>query len=247
LDAACLPFDLERGPVFRADLFSRHESEHVLLITAHHIAIDGWSLWVLLDELGLLYRAAKSGVANVLSERASSYSDFVRFQTEMLAGPEGERLREYWSRAFEGGLNVLDLPTFRPRVANRSHRGASHSFELDEALSDKLRTLARAEGATLYTVLLAAYQVLLSRYAGQQDFVIGSPASARGKAEFAEMVGCLFNVVPLRAELSNNPTFKEFLSQTSQTVLGALEHQDYPSHLLAGHAQPGREHTQPGR
>jgi len=237
VEEAHRPFDIEHGPVFRARLFTCSNSEHVLLLAAHHLVIDGWSCWALLDELREIYTAERSSLAPLTFQ----YSDYVRWQNEMLAGPQGELLWNYWQEELSGDLPVLNLPTFRARPRAQSFRGASHPFHLAKDLTRRLQETAKAEGATLYTVLVAAFLALLHRYSGQKDILIGSPAAGRTRAEFEGIIGCFFNAVVLRAKLSGDEPFNEFLQQVRGTVLRALEHQDYPSHLLAQRLQPKRQ------
>nr|QEO74785.1 AMP-dependent synthetase and ligase [uncultured bacterium] len=230
---AYLPFNLERGPVFKAVLFKGAAEGDVLLLVVHHIVFDGWSLWVLLDELATLYAAQLKNVPAVLPDINVQYGDFVRWQSELLAGREAERLWDYWRRELEGELPVLSLPIFKERPAVQTFRGASHMFVLNERLIERLRALAKEEGATLYTVLLAVFQVLLHRYTGQDHLTVGSPTSSRSRNDFERVVGCFFNAMVLVAKPKGGLTFREHLKRVRQTVLGALAHQDYPSHLLA--------------
>ena len=241
VEEAHVPFDIEHGPVFRARLFTCSRSEHVLLLVAHHIVIDGWSFWVLLDELREVYTAEKNQITPSLASLTFQYSDYVRWQSEMLASPEGERLWNYWQTELSGDLPVLNLPTFRARPRTQSFHGASHAFNLGEDLTQRLKVMAKAEGATLYTALVAAFLVLLHRYSGQEEILIGSPAAGRTHAEFEGVIGCFFSAVVLRANLSGDPPFNEFLQQVRATVLRALEYQDYRSHLLAQRLHPKRQ------
>ncbi|GAB1543387.1 hypothetical protein NUACC21_60610 [Scytonema sp. NUACC21] len=235
------PFDLESGAVLRVNLFTTREGEYVLLLTVHHIASDFWSLEVLINELCLLYFIEKAGVLASLPSLTLQYTDYVRWQSQMLAGSEGERLWSYWQKQLSGVLSVLDLPTDRPRPPVQTYRGASHSFKLNEELTQNLAELAKAEGATLFMSLLAAFQVLLYRYTNQEDILVGSPTTGRSRNEFAGIVGYFANPVVLRANLSQNPSFKEFLSQVRSTVLGAIAHQDYPFPLLVERLCPKRD------
>jgi Condensation domain len=238
-------FDLERGPLLRVSLIMRSAHEHVLLMVVHHIVVDFWSLAVLLDELGVLYPAECAGAKASLPPLEISYTDYVRWQAEMLSSPAGERLWAYWQKQLAGQLPVLDLPTDRPRPPVQTHRGASNEFTLDEALSSRLRALAREQGATLYTVLLAVFQVVLSYHTGQEDLQVGSPMVGRSRAEFEGIVGLFTNPVVLRADLSGNPAFADFLAQVRQTVLAALEHQDFPTVLLVERLHPFRDPSRP--
>jgi hypothetical protein len=231
--------------VLRVNLFTCSAQEHVLLLVVHHIAIDFWSLAVLLTELGVLYPAEKAGVKALLPALDSQYTDYVRWQAEMLAGPEGERLWAYWQKQLAGQLPLLELPTDRPRPPVPTYRGASYDFHLNYELSSRLKALAKAQGATLYMVLLSAFQVILHHHTGQEDLLVGSPVLGRSRAEFEGIVGLFTNPVILRANCSGNPTFEGFLGQVRQTVLAALEHQDYPTLLLVERLHPARDLRRP--
>jgi len=245
LEEAYRPFDLERGPVLRVNLFAGPGTEHVLLLTVHHIVVDFWSLALLLTELGSLYRADTTRVQVQLPALGTQYTDYVHWQAEMLAGPEGDRLWAYWRRQLAGQLPLLELPTDRPRPAAPTYRGASYDFNLSDELSSRLKTLAKAHGATLYMVLLAGFQVLLHHHTGQDDLLVGSPVLGRSRAEFEGIVGLFTNPVILRANCSGNPTFEGFLDQVRKTVLAALEHQDYPTLLLVERLRPARDLSRP--
>jgi hypothetical protein len=240
VEEAYRPFDLERGPVLRVHLFTCSAREHVLLLVVHHIVIDFWSLAVILNEIGVLYSAEKAGVQALLPPLASQYSDYVRWQAEMLAGPEGERLWAYWQKQLAGELPLLELPTDRPRPPVPTYCGASYDFHFDDELCRQVKALAKREGATLYMVLLAAFQVILHHHTDQEDILVGSPVLGRSRAEFEGIVGLFTNPVILRANCSGNPTFEAFLGQVRSTVLAALEHQDYPTLLLVERLRPAR-------
>jgi len=245
LDEAYRRFDLERGPLLRVALFTRSAREHILLLVVHHIVIDFWSLAILLDEIGVLYPAEKTGAQVILPPLTLRYTDYVRWQAELLASPEGDRLWAYWQQQLAGQLPVLELRTDRPRPAIPTYRGASHDFAMSAELSSGFKALARTHGATLYTALLATFQILLSHHTGQEDLLVGSPMAGRSRAGFEGIVGLFTNPVVLRANLSGNPTFREFLDQVRHTVLSALEHQDYPAVLLVERLRPPRDLSRP--
>ena len=226
-----LPLDLEQGPPMRVKLFTRSAHEHVLLLTLHHIALDYWSLAVMLDELSALYHTGAAPPAPPPTEL--QYTDYTRWQTEMLAGPEGERLWTYWQKQLAGSQPTLNLPIDRPRPSVPTYRGATHAFKLSEELTRRLTEIADAEGTTLYTILLAAFHALLYRYTGQKDILVGSPTSGRVRAQFEGIVGYFVNPVVVRARLDGDPTFADLLRQVRDTTLAALDHQDYPFALLA--------------
>jgi amino acid adenylation domain-containing protein len=224
------PFDLSTGPLFRARLYRRGPGEHVLIMTVHHIVADGWSGWLLLQELAVLYGAHGGGSASTLPLPGVEYADYVQWQRDQLAA-QGEALWAYWQKRC-AGIPALGLSTDRPRPPVPSQRGATHRFTLDAALSQQLRALARSEGTTLYTVLLAAFQILLHRYTAQDDIAVGSPTFGRSEPRFEAVVGHFVNMLVLRADLSGRPSFRAFLGQVRETVLGALAHQDFPFALL---------------
>ncbi|MEO1429666.1 MAG: amino acid adenylation domain-containing protein, partial [Cyanobacteria bacterium J06633_8] len=235
------PFDLETGNVIRVNLFTRSPEEYVLILTIHHIAVDGFSFGILLNELRLLYEAENNGSALSLAPVNYSYKDFVQWQNKMLKSPVGDNLSTYWQKQFSGELPLLNIPTDRPRLPVQNYRGACYSFEITNELACKLREIGRGEGATLYMTLLAAFQVLLYRYTGQEDVIVVSPVEGRSKAEFDNIVGFFVNMFPVRVNLAGNPSFIEFLSQVRKTVLTALTNQDYPSTLLLEQLRLNRE------
>ncbi|MBR8835868.1 MAG: amino acid adenylation domain-containing protein [Stigonema ocellatum SAG 48.90 = DSM 106950] len=244
------PFNLEQGPLLRVSLFTRYAQrqasglspqEHTLLLVVHHIIADFWSGAVLIHELGILYQMHKAGTKATLSPLALLYTDYVRTSAAMLASPEGERLWAYWQKQLAGELPVLNLPTDRPRPPIQTYRGASQPLKLSANLTQRLKTLSHAHRATLYMTLLAAFQVLLYRYTGQEDLLVGSPTIGRSRADLAGVVGYFVNPVVCRGNLSGNPTFEAFLSQVRSSVLDALAHQDYPFPQLVEQLQPMRD------
>jgi amino acid adenylation domain-containing protein len=221
------PFDLETGPLLRASLL-RRPGEDRLVLVVHHVAADLWSVAILWRDLGALLAGHPLRPAP-----AATYADFVAAQEELLAGPRGDALRAFWLRALAGAPPVLELPFDRPRPAVQSFRGADETARLGAPLSEALAALARAEGATLYQVLLAAFQTLLGRYSGQDDFVLGSPAAGRTSTALARVVGYFVNPLPLRADLAGDPPFREAVARARRTALAAQEHQEYPFPLIA--------------
>jgi acyl-CoA synthetase (AMP-forming)/AMP-acid ligase II/acyl carrier protein len=238
------PLDLESGPVFRATLFERSACDYVFLMTAHHIVMDGWSLWIVLDELMALYRARKSGIDARLPTPPADYAEFVRWQEETLAGPEGDKLWSYWQSELDR-LPVIDLPIAQQRPLARTFNGSEHWFRIDRDLTEELKQLAVANQTTLYVVLLSVFKVLLHRYTGLDDLVVGSPLSARTRVEFEGAVGCFVNLVLIRADLGGAPSFVELLDQVRRKVLNAFEYGDYPFHLLAEKLQMDRDPSRP--
>ena len=239
------PFDLARGPLLRINLFTRSSDEHILLIAAHHIIIDFWSLALLIQELGLIYEAEQSGARAELPALASSYagtySGFVRWQRELLSTEEGERHWEYWHSQLSRELPVLNLPATRPRPPVQTFRGASEPLRLSTATVRGLKRLSREHGATLYMTLLAAFQALLHRYTGQEDFSVGSVTAGRARAEFAPLIGYFVNPLVLRATVFGDARFDSLLAQVRQSVLDAFAHQDYPFSILVERLQAARD------
>ncbi|MCL6751962.1 amino acid adenylation domain-containing protein [Nostoc sp. CCCryo 231-06] len=244
------PFNLEQGPLMRVSLLTRSQTEHILLLVVHHIVADFWSLTVLIDELGTLYQSNKNNTPVTLPPLVWQYSDYVREQALMLGNPEGDRHWDYWQKQLSGELPILNLPTDRPRPAIQTYQGASFSYQLSAKLTQELQDFSRKRGVTLYMTLLAAFQVLLYRYTGQEDFLVGSPTTGRSRTDAAALVGYFVNPVVLRSPLvlrsaqsplSENPTFDEFLIQVRSCVLDAFDHQDYPFARLVEQLQPVRD------
>lgn len=242
-EVAHQPFQLEQGPLLRIYLLQRPNAEHVLQLVVHHIVIDFWSLTVLTHELGELYEAALTGRAPRLAPMNLRFSDFVRWQEQQLAGPDNQRHQDYWHEKLSGELPVLGMPTDRARPPVQSYQGAAQSFNFDRELTQSLKTLAREHGATLYMTMLAAFQILLHRYTGQERILVGSPTSGRSRADLGALVGYFVNPVVLDADFSHDLTFETFLAATRTTVLEALDHQDYPFALLVERLQPQRDRS----
>ncbi len=242
-DAYAAPFELDEGPVFRVHLFSRGPESHALLMCAHHLVLDGWSLWQLIDELDKLYADPSARLPAV----QASYAEFVTWQREQLAGPEGERLAAYWRTQLAGELPVLTLPTDHPRPPRYTPRGATEPVQIDAALTERLEGLASEAGVTLFVVLVAAYQVLLHRYSGQHDILVGTPTtgSSRSDSRFAGVIGNFVNPVVLRASFADDPSFRAVLERARTTVLGAVAHQDFPFAQLVELLQPRRDRSRP--
>jgi amino acid adenylation domain-containing protein len=225
-------FDLRTGPLLRTRLVRVGAQEHVLLFTMHHVVSDGWSMGVVTRELGALYAAFAEGRAPGLPPLPIQYADFAAWQREHLAGAVLQKHLAYWRERLAGVAPTLELPTDRPRPAEESHRGATHSFELPPLLAERLRALAREEGTTLYAVLLAGLRTVLGRHAGQTDFVVGSPVANRTRAELEGLIGFFVNTLALRTDLAGDPTFRELLGRERETTLGAYQHQDLPFERL---------------
>ena len=221
------PFDLRHGPLWRACLF-RGRDHNILLLGAHHIVMDGTSMALLIQELRDLYRAMRSGVRDNSISTSAPYQAFVAWQRDMLAGAPGKELAAYWQRRLAGEWPAYELLYDRPPVPRAVCRYAWESFRFEESAASRLSETVRSHGFSLYGFLLSAFQILLYRYTGETDIVIGSPVSGRTRPRFAETVGDCVNVVLLRQELQAGMAVHSLLDRTQQTVLEALEHQDYP-------------------
>ncbi|HEX5717204.1 MAG TPA: amino acid adenylation domain-containing protein, partial [Thermoanaerobaculia bacterium] len=244
------PFDLQREPPLRMLLLrtasgvSEPDTEHELLVTLHHIAADGWSLEVLVRELGVLYRAFARREPSPLPDLPLQYADWAVWQRRWLEGEVLESLRSAWRRLLEGVPTVLELPTDRPRSPVQGHRGAVQSISLDGKLTHALEALGRPEGCTLYMTLLAAFQVLIGALSRQDDFLIGTPVAGRSRGETEGMIGFFVNMLALRARLGDRPTFRQLLARVRETTLAAWAHQEMPFDELVRDLRPERD---PGR
>ncbi|HEX8351551.1 MAG TPA: condensation domain-containing protein, partial [Pyrinomonadaceae bacterium] len=241
--SARLHFDLGAGPLMRALLVRTGPDMHVLGVTMHHIVSDGWSIGVLVSELAAAYGAFDRGAQPALPELTIHYADYAAWQREQLQGEPLERLLAFWRAQLTGAPPALDLPTDRPRLAVQSYNGSSHSFNFPSTLLGRLRDLSRGEGVTLYMTLVAAFQLLLSRYSGQTDVVIGTPIANRTRVETEGLIGCFVNTLALRTDLSGDITFRELLKRVRETTLGAYAHQDVPFEKLVEELQPERDLT----
>lgn len=221
------PFELERGPLFRAHLQQLADEDHVLLITVHHTVFDGSSFPVLLAELSESYAGAVAGTAAQLPELPVQFADFAVWERDRLQGETLKELTDYWSENLRGAP-VLQLPTDRPRPLVQTYQGTTESRDLGDKILTRLTTLGRDEGATLFMTLMAAYHVLLHRYSGQDDIVVGTVSANRSRPELQPVIGYLINTLPVRVDLSGDPTFREVLERTKAASLGAFGHQDLP-------------------
>ncbi len=237
---AARPFDLGAGPLFRVELLRLAANEHVLLACMHHIVFDEWSVGVLLRELSALYGAFTRGEPSPLPEPAVQYADYAVWQRRVLRGEALEGQVAYWRERLAGAPALLELPTDRPRPVVRTYRGARERAELPRELLDRLTALGRGAGATLFMTLLGAFQVLLSKYAGTDDVVVGSPIAGRTRRETEGLIGFFLNTLVLRADLSGDPAFGEALRRVRAATLGAYEHQDVPFERLVDALQSER-------
>jgi len=214
------------------------ELDHVLVIVIHHIACDGWSLGILIAELNALYN---NGETSPLPELALQYADYAEWQLQWLAGEELERQISYWRQQLAGAPPALELPTIRPCPVSPSDRGAVAGVRLAPDLVDGFRELAQRHDCTLFMVITAAWQFLLSSYSGQTDVCVGTPVWGRPRRELDDLIGFFINTLVLRTDLSGDPTFSTLLSRVRETCIAAYAHQDAPFERLVEELAPARE------
>jgi hypothetical protein len=221
-------FDLTGDPLLRCALLRLEEDDHVVLLTLHHIASDGWSSHILVQELSALYEAFAEGRPSPLAELPIQYADFAVWQRARLQGEGLEGLFAYWQKQLEGAPAKLKLATDRPRPQTRTLSGALRSLSLTEELTLALGELCRREDVTLFMLTLAAFKTLLYRYTWQEDVVVGTPIANRRHREVEGLIGFFVNTLALRTDLSGNPSFRALLARVRETTLGAYAHQDMP-------------------
>ncbi|HYP26888.1 MAG TPA: condensation domain-containing protein, partial [Blastocatellia bacterium] len=238
---AGLPFELERGPLIRAVLIKMGESDHLLLVTLHHIVSDVWSRWVLMKEFARLYESFDEGKPSPLEELAIQYGDFAHWQRGWLAGEVLAEQLAFWREHLSGAPLVLDVPTGRPRPAVQSFRGDRYPIEISRELTESLLLLSRENGSTLFMTLMAAFSTLLYHYSGQDDMLIGVPIANRNRVEVEALIGFFVNTLVMRTRLSGDPTFIELLARVREEALQSYAHQDLPFERLVEEVQPERD------
>lgn len=240
LEETATAFDLEKNQPIRARLIQLTNDEHVLLLTAHHIACDGWSAEILLTELGMLY-SKYSGASSARIENECRPTDYTLCTPPAIAEDVLAEQIGYWKRELSGAPPWLDLPTDRPRPVKQDFAGDDVDLELDHALTTQLRELSNVRGVTLYTIVLAAWAALLARLSGQDDLVIGTPVAGRTRLDVEKLVGCFVNTVALRIDSSGDPTAAELIDRVAQRSLDATEHQDFPFDKVVDLIKPLRD------
>jgi amino acid adenylation domain-containing protein/non-ribosomal peptide synthase protein (TIGR01720 family) len=233
------PFDLKRGPLFRAVLLKHAPDVHVLILSVHHIVFDAWSWAIFSQELSLLYSAIAQGQSLALPPPQAQFTDYAVWERSAAGTAAHAKQLSYWKDKLRNS-SELQLRTDRPRPVAPSYRGETLTFSIDRRTVDKLSRIAQRERATLFMVLLAAFNALLHRYTGQEDIVVGTPVAGRAQKAFQKCVGFLVNTIALRATVRGEHTFRELLSSVRDASLGALQHQDVPFERIVAELQPER-------
>jgi len=236
---AVTAFDLARDPMLRCHLICLDPERHVLFLNLHHIAGDRWSIGLLVRELVALYRAFSAGAASPLADLPIQYADYAAWQRQRLRGEVLRRGIDFWRRQL-AGARELELPTDRPRPAAPSLRAAHASFHFPPELTRKLKTLGERAGSTLFMTLLAGFQALLGRLAGQTDVVVGIESANRDRVETESLIGFLVNQLAVRVDVGRDASFRELLGRTRHSVLDAYSHQDIPFQMVVSMLQPER-------
>jgi amino acid adenylation domain-containing protein len=238
---ARLPFDLSKDPLLRHSLLRLGDEQHVLLLTMHHIVSDGWSMGVLQREVTALYDAFANGEASPLPELEIQYADYTVWQREWMQGQVLDELLAYWKQQLLGAPSVLELPTDNPRPRIPSYNGAAEPFILSRALTERLKQVCQHEEVTLFMTLLAAFQVLLMRYSGETEIVVGTPVANRTRGETEGLIGFFVNTLALRVSLEGDLTWRELLRRVKEVAVGAFAHQELPFEKLVEELQPVRD------
>jgi len=219
------PFDLARGPLLRVSLLEMGPEEHIVVFVMHHIISDGWSMGVLVRELSALYKAYEEGAESGLAELPIQYADYAVWQREWLQGAVLAEQLGYWKEQLRDAPTVLELPTDRARPAVQSYRGARQSVQLSRDLTEQLKQVSRAADVTLFMLLMGAFQVLLYRYSGQEEILIGTPIAGRTRSETEELIGFFVNTLVVKGSMKGASSFAEHLQQVREVMIGAYGHQ----------------------
>ncbi len=238
------PFDLSTGPLLRVHLLKLNQHEQILLLNMHHIISDGWSIGILIRELGTLYESFLQGRSPSLPPLPIQYVDFAHWQRQWLNRDVLNAQLVYWKRQLGGTIPMLPFPTDYPRTSVRNCQGAQHTLVLSSDLTDSLKTLSLQNNVTLFMTLLAAFKMLLYRHTGIDDIIIGTPIALRNRVETEGIIGLFLNTLALRTDLSGNPSFRELLRRIREVTLGAYAHQEIPFERLVEELQPERNLSQ---
>ena len=241
LEESQLPFNLSTGPLLRVKLLRVSEDDHILILTKHHIISDNWSTGLMVHEMMQLYTAFSQGQPSPLPDLAVQYADFAFWQRKWLSGKTLENQAAYWREQLKDAPAILEMPLDKPRPAYQTYNGSYKTFTLSSVTHKALNDLSRQQEATLFMTTLAAFQVLLMRWSGQEDFCIGSPIANRNRKETEAMLGFFINTLVLRSIVPGGLTFKELLQNTKTMTLGAYAHQDIPFETLVEELKPERD------
>jgi len=234
------PFDLAKGPLLRVKLFRLRKEDHLLLLTMHHIVSDAWSAAVFYQEFTALYNSFVSGGTANLPELTIQYADYAYWQRQWLEGSTLDNQLRFWREQFRGVSPLLTLPTDRARPEIRTSRGGHETVAWPKELTDGLKAVSRKEGVTLFMSLLAAFQILLSRYSGQTEMMVGTDVANRPTLETERLIGFFINLLALRGSVAGNPTFRALLARVRETTLKSYAHQDFPFDKLVEELRPER-------
>ncbi len=234
------PFNLALGPLLRVNLYQLSEQSYILLIVIHHIVFDGWSKDVFFKELADLYQEEVSGQSVSLPALPIQYADFAIWQKQWLEGERTKSAIEYWKKQLAGIPDCLRLPIDNPHPDQKKYKGRKHAFILDKEITDPIRSLSKEKGVTLFMILLSAWSVLLYRYSGQPDLVIGTPIANRNLQEIENLIGCFINTLPLRITIEDSKSFEQLLEEVKTTALEAYDYQDFPFEKIVEVLQPER-------
>ncbi|MFY9744116.1 MAG: amino acid adenylation domain-containing protein [Candidatus Sulfotelmatobacter sp.] len=234
------PFDLSSGPLFRARIIRVGAEEHIFLCTMHHSITDAWSMQLFVKELGALYEAFSNGKPHDLPDLPIQYGDYSEWQHETFASEIAQQQLDHWKRTLQGAPPVLRLPTDRPRPAEQTFRGATHTSAVPADIVERVKAFAARQQATPFMLFLAAFKVLLFRYTGEADVVVGVPVAGRSRVETEALIGFFVNSLALRSDLNGNPRFIDFLAQVRETTLAAFAHADVPFEQVVEALQPER-------
>ncbi|MFD0634345.1 amino acid adenylation domain-containing protein [Catenulispora yoronensis] len=240
--SAVQPFDLAAGPLIRSSLLRLGAEDHVLNLCMHHVISDEWSAGILRREIALLYGAFRDGQPSPLAPLAVQYADFAVWQRDWLSGPVLDEQLGFWREAL-ADAPMLELPVDRPRPAVRTSSGAVVAYDVPDEVADRLREVSRQSGATMFMTLFAAFTVLLSRYTGQDDIVVGTPVANRNRSETEDLIGFFVNTLVLRTDLSGDPSFADLIGRVRKVSLDAYTHQDLPFEHLVDALQPERDRS----
>jgi amino acid adenylation domain-containing protein len=234
------PFNLASDLMLRATLIQIDEQEHILLLTIHHIASDGWSTSILWQQLATVYEALLNNQPPQLAKLPIQYADFAAWQRQWLSGQVLDRQLNYWKTHLAGTLPLLEFPTDKPRPAAQNYQGEYQTLVLSKKLTETLKALSQGSGSTLFMTLLAAFKTLLYRYTVQEDIIIGTPIAGRNQTATEDLIGCFINTLALRTDLGGNPSFLELLGRVRKVAMDAYTHQDMPFEKLVEELQPER-------